>query len=102
VTSASKNCAISRGIGERLYHEALLCICSIGSGHLKEAQNAMNLAWENLPSGFTGWEKNFLITEARLQLIQRDLEASAKTAKKAFNLATVGSINLAQALQQKI
>jgi DNA-binding XRE family transcriptional regulator len=57
--------------------------------HLKEAQNAMILAWENLQSGYAGWEKNFLITEAKVQLVNRDVEASAKTAKKAFNLATV-------------
>jgi DNA-binding XRE family transcriptional regulator len=59
------------------------------SQYLKEAHNAMNLAWENLQSGFTGWEKNFLMTEARLHLINRDIEGSAKTAKEAFNLATV-------------
>ncbi len=57
--------------------------------HLKEAQNAMVLAWENLQSGFTGWEKNFLITEARLLLMNQDIEGSAKAAKKAFSLATV-------------
>lgn len=57
--------------------------------YLKEANNAMILAWENLQSGFTGWEKNFYMTEAILRLIARDFEQSAKTAKKALKMATV-------------
>ena len=57
--------------------------------YLKEANNAMTLAWENLQSGFTGWEKNFYLTEAKLRLVGRDFEQSAKTAKKALKMATV-------------
>lgn len=54
---------------------------------IKEAQNAMTLAWENLQEGYAGWEKNFLITQARLLLITRDFEGSAKIVKKALHLA---------------
>jgi len=56
---------------------------------LQEAHGAMTLAWENLSSGFVGWEKNFYMTEAKLYLLERDFENSAQTAKKALKLAHV-------------
>ncbi len=56
---------------------------------LNEAQGAMILARENLSAGFTGWEKNFYVTEAKLYLLERDFESSAQTAKKALKLANL-------------
>ena len=45
---------------------------------VKETQSELRLAWEGLTPDVSEWQMYFLETEARLHLVLRDLEASAK------------------------
>jgi len=58
-------------------------------GALKEARNELNTAWKTLTPDLTIWRVNLHITEAQLNLLERDIEGSAQAGLEAYKIASV-------------
>ena len=58
-------------------------------GALKEARSELNTAWKTLTPDLTIWRVNLHITEAQLNLLERDIEGSAQTGLEAYKIASV-------------
>jgi transcriptional regulator with XRE-family HTH domain len=58
-------------------------------GALKEARSELNTAWKTLTPDLTIWRVNLHITEAQLNLLERDIEGSAQAGLEAHKIASV-------------
>ncbi|QBD81010.1 hypothetical protein EPA93_35595 [Ktedonosporobacter rubrisoli] len=58
-------------------------------GALKEARNELNTAWKTLTPDLMIWRVNLHITEAKLNLLERDIEGSAQAGLEAYKIASV-------------
>lgn len=58
-------------------------------GALKEARSELNTAWKTLTPDLTIWRVNLHITEAHLNLLERDIEGSAQAGMEAYKIASV-------------
>jgi tetratricopeptide (TPR) repeat protein len=58
-------------------------------GALKEARSELNTAWKTLTPDLTIWRVNLHITEAQLNLLERDIEGSAQAGLEAYKIASV-------------
>jgi hypothetical protein len=75
---------------------------------LQEARRELNTAWKTLQPNLPTWHVNMYLTEAKLFLVEHDVEGSAKSGVKAYELAkTIHSqksevevVHLLETLQQ--
>ena len=58
-------------------------------GALKEARGELNTAWKTLTPDLTIWRIYLHITEAQLNLLERDIEGSAQAGHEAYKIASV-------------
>jgi len=58
-------------------------------GALKEARSELNTAWKTLTPDLMTWRVNLHITEARLNLLERDIQGSALAGLEAQKIASV-------------
>lgn len=58
-------------------------------GALREARSELNTAWKTLTPDLTIWRVNLHITEAQLNLLERDIEGSAQAGIEAYKIASV-------------
>lgn len=74
-----------------VHHERAKTLMKFTSrkGALKEARSELNTAWKTLTPDLTIWRVNLHITEAQLNLLERDIEGSAQAGLEAYKIASV-------------
>ncbi|HZR39880.1 MAG TPA: helix-turn-helix transcriptional regulator [Ktedonobacteraceae bacterium] len=74
-----------------VHHERAKTLMKFASrkGALKEARSELNTAWKTLTPDLTIWRVNLHITEAQLNLLERDIEGSAQAGHEAYKIASV-------------
>ena len=75
-----------------VHHERAKAFLQLYSSHprqelLKDARSDLALAWNALTPDLNEWQLYFLITEANLYAVEKDLEGSAKIAVKGLKIA---------------